>query len=806
MRLLLVVLIAVVAVTGCERLDPPAVGIGVARLSVRNAAVLTAIAGEDTTCGFKSAAVLASARVDGQAGGEGAVTWTVENCTLDLGELHVLATDCRGVETSVGGKVTISGTRTVEGVLTGDPASPVVPNKSKAVTIRQTVDATNFAVKRSDSTSALTIESGKFSWTARPPLAIATATEMCTITTNELTLSELTWEAAKVQVQSGERNFSVDIDSSSLSAQMGVGPDGENTLDGALSLWGTRVTIPTEKDKQGLDPTYDPGLFVESYACKNDLKQPISRACPSLTDRLAQGASSLSVSVFGTLASAIDEDTRCGFASPASLASARATGQVGGLGDVTFTITGCQMTWAMPTALKTDCFGNSRLIQGQVTASGTKTVRGRLTGDPAAPVIPNVRDAASVTLSMGFDTLTATESNTTRGLIITSGTLRGTLGSRLGVDTTSGACSIKTPVVFFRDLEWSDARLTVISGASRYPLHATASSLDAQSGAREDHENWLEGSLTLGGKAFTIPTGGGAPVLDPTYEAARYVESFVCMPNLRIAATDADCSFEETLARNTARLVIQTAGAVASMINKDTSCGFDNTLNKLSPSEVLGDPPMQGSMTWRVDGCVLNPGSNALLDRNCSGGERRASGEANVTGTRKVIGERETQLLIIDAIIPQQHDAVTLNLNYIALREFAAWSLAPQTTMPAGKLTIHAGSLAVQMQPILGERTSEPGRYDVVTPVAKFDSVVLTGAEATLQAGAKTFTLQLPRVQLNAQAGTFRGQSNVVRGTVQIGQNTIDIGTLPLDPSFMQQSFDQSYACTMDLRGVVNQP
>ncbi len=801
----LVLLVAATSV-GCqlEKLDKAKVGNGVARLAVRNAAVLTAVLAEDSRCGFKSEAAVQSAKVEGVTGQPGKVTWTVSDCTLDLGpEWKLLSTDCTNVEVKARGAVTVSATRTVEGILTGSAANPVVPLKPDATVVTHTATLSGFTSSKSDSDASLKLISGKLSWDAHPKLAISKSRGVCAVPTNELGLTAVRFESATGFVESASRAFNVEIDASDLSAQLGKWGDHENTLEGTVSVWGGVVTFPQDSDSPGLDPSYDAKRFVDAYACKPDLQVPVSHACPHFGDRLAQGAAQLTVSAFGTIGSAVDDDTRCGFASPAALSSARLTGQVGGVGEVTFTLpAACVLSYAHKTAVRTDCHGVARELTGKVSVTGTKTVRGRLTGDPAAPVIPNARDAGKLVITAVLEGLTASDSASTSALSVTSGTLSGELGSRLAIDTATGACSIKTPVVYFRNLAWAAGVAKLHSDGAEYALQLGGSRLDAQAGAREDHTNWLEGELTLDGTRRTIPVSG-MPVLDPAFDAAAHLASYTCMPGLKVPQSDADCSFEEVLARNVARLVVQTAGAVASMINKDGSCGFDATLNKLAPVEVVGSAGEMGSMTWAVNACALKPSGNAVIDTGCTGGKRLASGRADVTGTRKVVGERETQLLLVASIIPRTRDAVTLDLTGVELENFAAWSLAPGATAPAGKLTIHSGTLVTFMKPIIGELASSPGRFEIPTPVARFDRVTLMGARATLESGAKRFLLDLPEVALTAQAGSFKGRSNVVSGAVKLGTSTVTVAEMPLDPSFMQAAFDSSYACTADLRAVV---
>ena len=78
--------------------------------------------------------------------------------------------------------------------------------------------------------------------------------------------------------------------------------------------------------------------------------------------------------------------------------------------------------------------------------------------------------------------------------------------------------------------------------------------------------------------------------LDPNYDHDDALASFACTPNLVLPASDEDCNFDAVIAANAARLTIQAAGTLASMINADDACGFEDTLGVLLfPSEVVGD-------------------------------------------------------------------------------------------------------------------------------------------------------------------------------------------------------------------------
>ena len=78
----------------------------------------------------------------------------------------------------------------------------------------------------------------------------------------------------------------------------------------------------------------------------------------------------------------------------------------------------------------------------------------------------------------------------------------------------------------------------------------------------------------------------------------------MCKPNMLIPADDEQCNFNQVIADGAARLIIQTVGTVASLVNSNDSCGFEDTFGVLiSPTNVEGAEGEMGSITWDVEAC-----------------------------------------------------------------------------------------------------------------------------------------------------------------------------------------------------------
>jgi hypothetical protein len=793
-----------------EKLYPDKVAIGVARLTVRNAANIVALIQADSQCGFASATSINTADVTGELGELGSTTMRVENCVLDFPEGTVFSTDCHGVETTISGRVEVSGTRTIVGRVTNNPATQVIPLTPDAVHFELAARFENFVVRQSTKKTAITIKSGAFSFNAEPHLAASASSGLCAVATRDITITDVTYEKSKVFLESEDRKFEAEVDESAFNAQVGRWGERENFLEGQLTVWGSRQKLPTENDKEGLDADYDAEEFATSYECRPDLKLPVSYSCAPILNVATQGASQLSVSLFGNVTSYVDEDKTCGFASDTVVKAAAVTGTLGRRGgQVVFSIPSsspCRLSFSEPTLIYRDCTGLEVYATGTVLASGTKTVRGIVTGDPAAPIVPTSADPADVAMAYRFENFQISYSGNGPSVYVKSGALTGSLATRVGLDTSTGACSIKTPVAEFQNLRWENSSLVLTSQGHQFPLEIQTSNLQATNGEKNGRTNYLEGTITVNGTSLNVPTHGGAPVLNPKFDPVTFVDSYSCKPNLKIVESDAECSFYKTLGEGAARLLMQNLGTIASLVNSDSGCGFENLLVKLDPDSVVGDEGEIGSMSWSVAGCEVGSTDAKVLQTDCLGTKRYVKGHATASVYRKVVGVREKVLLstFIDSIVPNAPNAVALTVTNATLDSFMAYAIPSGQTKAPAALLIHSGRLVGKVVPILGERASDLGVFDIKTPVAQLSTVRLRDADVTLFSGAKRFRFTISDARIStAYAGTWQGYSNSITGSVPVDGQVVSFSNIALDPAFDQSKFDQGYACTDDLAELI---
>jgi hypothetical protein len=590
----------------------------------------------------------------------------------------------------------------------------------------------------------------------------------------------------------------VDIDGSSYTAQVGKGLEKENALWGSLSVWGSSQQVPQAGDNGGLDPTYDPAAFEKSWACGADLAMPVDYACPSLQDAISVGSARLTVMMFGNVANVLNLDTTCGFSSPSQM-SPTLSGSLGERGgSATYTIASpCELRFAMPTVVAKDCTGATVTMQGSVKVTGTRVVRGIVSGDPTTPIVPVSRDLATLQLSMQFTDFSVIDS-TGRGIKVASGQLSGTLLPRGAKDTTTGACSVPTPVSTFQGLAWTNGQVSVVVPGASFDLTLTSSMIDAQNGTKDGTSNTLSGTLIANGKSVTLP-----PELDPGFNQKDFDARYACTPNMVLPQSDADCDMYDVIGPGVARLLIQTAGAAAGRIANDSSCGFSHWWTRLTPTAVTGGDGEEGSMTFHIDDCDVGSSAPTEYGTDCLGGKSSIQGVLKMSATQVVTGKRDDILYLVPSITPDAPDSVTVTFDHADMTNLAAWHTAAGASGPEYKLTLQSGTMTGTAKPVTGQSKSDPGDYDVGTPVATFTNLAFNGGAATLFADGKTFKLNIDSATLNAMNGHFRGQGNYLSGTISIDHHMVMLPQMVLNPSYEQQAFDASYACTADLASVI---
>ena len=801
--------LAAAATAGCqlEKLAPDRVAMGVARLSARNLGTAISLVSQDTACGFASGSATSAATFDGPVGGEGTMTVSIDGCVLELGSTpRAIATDCSGVKTSAAGTVTISGTQTIVGHITGNPKTPLIPASAGAVTFDLTLRFAGYEVRTSDSKAGMRIDRGSAHVLAHPHLGVSASLGVCSIPTTDLTLDSIRYEDAHVQVDPESGFFPADVPSSDFGAQVGRWAGRENDLSGTLTVWDHTSTLPTAGDHDGLLPGYRRADFEAAFACTEDLAQPLSYECEDLDTVLAENLARLTVATFGQLAKAYDQDTTCGFASPATLKGQQVSGAEVGRQGATVSIplaTPCELRFDAPTVIHESCGGVKTIVQGTVSATGLKRVSGLNTGNETNPIIPNTRQAGSLTLRMDVSHLSVRRSDLPAELRLERGVLSGQASAVLALDTSLRACSIKTSAAVMNQVTLVDADAVIVNDGTTFSLPSSSATLDAVNGRVGDRENTLQGTVSLGSRTFPVGTAGAPLVLDPAYDAARFLSDDACLPNFQATATDADCDLSPLLGGAAARFLVQTAGAIASMVNANTSCGFGDVLGVLLwPTAVVGNTGEQGSMTWRVSGCSLGTNPASAYQTNCLGVASVAGGRASTNATRAVVGEREKMLGLVDSIKPLNPASVTLSLD-AKLDEFSAYDLPTGRTQPSQAVTWHTGSLTGVVAPYTGNDALDTGRYDVPTPLAQFRHLGATNADVTITAQGVTLRVRIDRADLTAQNGVYLGQGNTIEGDITVDGHPVHVERSPLNPDYDEASFEAGYRCTAKLLSVL---
>jgi hypothetical protein len=276
--------------------------------------------------------------------------------------------------------------------------------------------------------------------------------------------------------------------------------------------------------------------------------------------------------------------------------------------------------------------------------------------------------------------------------------------------------------------------------------------------------------------------------------------------------SSAECSFNKVLGEGAARLIIQSVGEAASMVNADADCGFANTgiLRDSVKAPANADVGDMGSLTFFTEACAMNAspenvGTPASVD--CVGKEKHRSGQVTVTSTRVVEGELEVisifGIAVADSIIPRVRDAVSISLEDVTFTDFKMWSVRPDGGEDLGVLDIASGSGSALVSPILGENADDAGVFMTPTPVSALDDVNFSDMSAVLYADGKIFKLDIASTSLRAFNGTYQGQSNLIAGSIVVNGETIELAPQGLDPEFEQSAFDASYECTENLTAVI---
>lgn len=512
------------------------VAMGVSRLTTLNADALVNGLNADTECGFEAISVKLAGKATGEVGKIGTFSMEVKDCALDFGAQGLeTSKNCEGKATKAFGKATVSGTKTITGYLTGNLTAPIIPEGPDSVVV--TLDATfdNFHAEKDGSDTTMTWISGGLSGTMMPRLAVSAENGACAIQTTNTAFKDVVYKATKAHLKAGDTELDVDIDASNLAGQYGLGPSGENTIAGTMSVWGESHTIPVEGDTDGLDPDYEAAKFLESYSsCNEKIAKPVSYSC-DLKPMLAQNAARGLVKILATATSALEGNQQCGFSSAAAVGSAQLEGSPGSVGSLTMNATDCTIAFD-DTVGSPDCSGTSTVIDGTMKATTTRTMAGLITGDQANPIVPGSRTALRFEHSKieftdfkVWDKVGANGTETTSMKFTGSltGVVKPVLGERKDIPNVY---AVPTPVGALEDLVVATGTMTLKTDGKTFVIDLKDIALDAFNGSFQGKSNSIEGAITANGAVFSpLPSA----VLNPAFDQAAFDASYACHPQLK---------------------------------------------------------------------------------------------------------------------------------------------------------------------------------------------------------------------------------------------------------------------------------
>jgi hypothetical protein len=420
------------------------------------------------------------------------------------------------------------------------------------------------------------------------------------------------------------------------------------------------------------------------------------------------------------------------------------------------------------------------------------------------PIVPTSRDPAEFDLTVTFTDFEVKKSDSTSSLLAKSGSLHGKVAPRTAIDSSTGACSISTPVVTFTDLSWSSGTVTLTTDGNKFNLSAGASMIQAQNGTKGTASNTISGAITIDGTSYSLMAP--SEPLDTAFDQARFDLSYACTPRIVIPPVDAACSFRQALGTAAARLIVKNFATATSMVNGNTTCGF-SAMSVLGAGVLTGTPGQMGNIVWTANACAVGPlPANTTISTNCLGTQTKASGTVTATATKTVNGV--VTGMANPPILPVTRNAAAFGVTSVNFNTFELYDLPMGVMTPATRSTL-TGMGTVTVKPVAGQSVAASASammpvYSITTPVAGVEMLTLPAGSMTIVSDGNRFDVTLSAVALEAFTGSHMGVSNRVSGSLTVdGQPVMVAMMTPLDPAFMQATYDSTYVCTPDLTAVI---
>lgn len=621
-----------------ERCFPSKVSTGIARLTVNNLGkLILAISNDEFArkvrkeCRLKE--LLPNATIEESENGYGQASWDFNECTYDFGTRTTLTftDECGSTTTTYSGKVVATGRRTVVGILTQNPEAPVIPTKDGLSISFTNLRFENFRVESPEQTAAMTMVSGSLSCDLKIALGKA-EDSICRIPIPNPTFSNIRYTSSGspniMRLPGFMSDFDAEVNGSDFGAQVGQRGDIENFMSGSLTLWGERLNVPN--DGQMLDPTFERADFEKSLRCISGLALPLSTSCDS-EDTIVSGVANLSSINLGAmlamLATQEDVEPKCNLQ---SLKDAKITQTDKFSGKAEWSFEKCTLDFGREG--KEFAVGEFKgTIFGKVTYSGVRSLRGRLTGNAALPVIPETGEVAVSFKNVKFENfgvrVAPHPSLTFVNAVLSFDVM---VHLKKGGNFDAYSIPLYNPTLEnIQFLESSDVKLSNPPGRSgdfKFTVFK-GGNLNAQFNQFKDKENRFGGSLSMFGRTFSIAESK----LIPSYKRV------ISDDTVSSAAKDSFEKVEAALGDGASRLSVLNLSRMIQRIVGDNLASIDNRpecrLRSLEHPEADAD---KQKVTWRFRKCEYNLPA-PLYGRVILSGERSMEGYLTSNSFQPVI-------------------------------------------------------------------------------------------------------------------------------------------------------------------------
>jgi hypothetical protein len=507
---------------------------------------------------------------------------------------------------------------------------------------------------------------------------------------------------------------------------------------------------------------------------------------PANTPKTVQELSRLLVLDLAAVAQLVNADESCGFQSPTAIATQTIDGENGREGSVTRTVEGCLLDLdATPAAWPVfACDEDAGRAHGKVRVSGTWLLGGRVTRETdERPVIPGGPDALFMELQIEPENFAVERYDEGAVLTLVDGTAYLRTKVRLAAALPDRFCEVATPNADFQEILYEGS--VSYKDVLREKEHRLEDAvLAAVSGAHSGRENMLTGELVLDDQRVVVDQP-----LDHNYDAAELLASWACdrEPELELPATFACDGVGDLLAQNSARLAVLALSQLIDHLDGDATCGFGSVV------PVADAPPGGfGTLTYRVEECVLDLPNDTLLDTDCFGVVILGSGRVVVSAEKTIQGRITGDLE--DPVIPVRDDTVHFHVSSAVFDNF-------RITETDRAIVLKSGKLSGKLQPRVALDTEDEA-CAFVTDIARIEDVLLEDAALEITTVSGTFETRAGG-SFRAVSGAWNGEENLLTGRLVMAGKEYSIPTDPsdsgLDPDYNPALFDLKWACGASL-------